>query len=117
MLLIGAGLLLASFQRVLARAARLRRAPRHDRHRQPAGLTLQGGRELIAFWNRLDGQRARAARRPGGRHRPAASRSSGDTNDSVILAEGYVDGAGRVADLAVQLLGLARLLRGDVDSR
>lgn len=89
MLLIGAGLLLASFQRVLAVQ------PGFDASRvmtgvvSPPSARYKGDDEVRAFWNRLmDSVRGL----PGVQAAGLTSNIplSGDTNDSVILAEGYV---------------------------
>ena len=89
MLLIGAGLLLASFQRVLAIQ------PGFDASRVMTGIVsppsarYKEDADVRAFWNRLmDGVRTL----PGVQAAGITSNIplSGDTNDSVILAEGYV---------------------------
>jgi predicted permease len=88
MLLIGAGLLLASFQRVLAIQ------PGFDASRVMTGIVsppparYKGDDELRLFWNRLM-ENVRAL--PGVQAAGLTSSIplSGDTNDSVILAEGY----------------------------
>lgn len=89
MLLIGAGLLLASFQRVLAVQ------PGFDASRLMTGIVsppsarYKGDDELRAFWNRLmDGVRVLPAVQAAGI--TSNIPLSGDTSDSVILAEGYV---------------------------
>ena len=89
MLLIGAGLLLASFQRVLAIQ------PGFDASHVMTGIVspptarYKGDDELRAFWNRLmDAVRVLPGVRAAGV--TSSIPLSGDTNDSVILAEGYV---------------------------
>ena len=89
MLLIGAGLLLASFQRVLAIQ------PGFDASRVMTGIVsppaarYKGDDEVRAFWNRLmDAVRAQPGVQAAGI--TSSIPLSGDTNDSVILAEGYV---------------------------
>jgi len=89
MLLIGSGLLLASFQRVLAIQ------PGFDSSHVMTGLVsppasrYKGDDELRTFWNRLL-EKVRTL--PGVQAAGITSTIplSGDTNDSVILAEGYV---------------------------
>lgn len=88
MLLIGAGLLLASFQRVLAVK------PGFDTDRvltgivSPTASRYKDDAQVIAFWNALT-DRVRAL--PGVEAAGIASNIplGGNTNDSVILAEGY----------------------------
>jgi predicted permease len=89
MLLIGAGLLLASFQRVL------NVKPGFDVSHMLTGIVsppparYKGDPQVIAFWNQL---RERVARLPGVEAAGITSNLpfSGDYSDSVILAEGYV---------------------------
>ena len=89
MLLIGAGLLLASFQRVLA--VRPGFDPSHvlTGTVSPPPARYKGDDEVRAFWNRLT-DRVRAL--PGVQAAGITSNIplSGDSSDSVILAEGYV---------------------------
>jgi putative ABC transport system permease protein len=88
MLLIGAGLLLASFQRVLA--VRPGFDPNHVLTGivSPPASRYKDDAQLIAFWNKL-ADRVRAL--PGVQSAGIASNIplGGGTNDSVILAEGY----------------------------
>jgi predicted permease len=89
MLLIGSGLLLASFQRVLAIK------PGFDSSHVMTGIVsppdsrYKGDDELRAFWNRLT-DKVRAL--PGVQAAGLTGNIplSGDTNDSVVMAEGYV---------------------------
>ncbi len=89
MLLIGAGLLFASFQRVLA--VRPGYEPAHvlTGNINPPAARYKGDDELRAFWNRLM-ERVRAL--PGVQAAGITSTLplTGDSSDSVILAEGYV---------------------------
>jgi predicted permease len=89
MLLIGAGLLLASFQRVLAVQPGFDASHVMTGIVSPPASRYKGDDELRAFWSRLiDAVRVL----PGVQAAGATSNIplSGDTNDSVILAEGYV---------------------------
>ncbi len=89
MLLIGAGLLLASFQQILAVK------PGFDVNHVLTGIVsppparYKEDPQLIAFWNQL---RDRVAALPGVEAAGITSNLplSGDYSDSVILAEGYV---------------------------
>jgi predicted permease len=88
MLLIGAGLLLASFQRVLGVKPGFDASHVMTGIVSPPGTRYKGDPELIAFWNQL-AERVRAL--PGVQ---AAGISTniplgGNYSDSVILAEGY----------------------------
>jgi len=89
MLLTGAGLLLASFQRVLAVNPGFDTSHVLTGRVSPPNSRYKGDPELIAFWNRLT-DRVRAL--PGVQAAGLTSNVplSGDTSDSVILAEGYV---------------------------
>ena len=89
MLLTGAGLLLASFQRVLAVNPGFETSHVLTGRVSPPNSRYKGDAELRAFWNRLT-DRVRAL--PGVQAAGITSSIplSGDTNDSVILAEGYV---------------------------
>src|SRR4051812_32558154 len=89
MLLIGAGLLLASFQRVLAVNPGFDASHVLTGTVNPPSARYKGDDELRAYWNRLT-DRVRAL--PGVQAAGITSNIplSGDTNDSVILAEGYV---------------------------
>lgn len=89
MLLIGAGLLLASFQRVLAVRPGFDTAHVLTGTVSPPASRYKGNPELIAFTNRLL-DRVRAL--PGVQAAGVTSvlPLGGNFNDSVILAEGYV---------------------------
>jgi predicted permease len=89
MLLIGAGLLLASFQRVLGVNPGFDASHVLTGTVNPPGARYKGDDELRAFWNRLT-ERVRAL--PGVQAAGITSTIplSGDSSDSVILAEGYV---------------------------
>ena len=89
MLLIGAGLLLASFQRVLSIQPGFDATHVMTGIVSPPGTRYKGDDEIRAFWNRLT-EKVRAL--PGVEAAGLTSNIplSGDTNDSVILAEGYV---------------------------
>jgi predicted permease len=88
MLLIGAGLLFASFQRVLA--VRPGFDPGHVLTGivSPPSSRYAEDPQLLSFWNQL---RARVAALPGVQAAGITSNIplSGDNSDSVILAEGY----------------------------
>ena len=89
MLLIGAGLLLASFQRVLAIQPGFDASHVMTGVVSPPSSRYKDDPALRTFWNRLaDDVRAL----PGVQSAGVTSSIplSGDTNDSVILAEGYV---------------------------
>ena len=101
MLLIGAGLLLASFQRVLGVR------PGFDASHVMTGIVslpgdaLQGRREPDGVLEPADGAGPRAAGRAGGRHRqqhPARRQLQRQRHPR----RGLRDGAGRVADLPLQ---------------
>ena len=89
MLLIGAGLLLASFQRVLAVQPGFDASHVLTGVVSPPAARYKNEDELRAFWNRLT-DRVRAL--PGVQAAGITSNIplSGDSSDSVILAEGYV---------------------------
>jgi predicted permease len=89
MLLIGAGLLLASFQRVLAVHPGFESSHVLTGTVNPPSARYKGDDEVRAFWNRLI-DRVRTL--PGVRAAGITSTIplSGDSSDSVILAEGYV---------------------------
>jgi predicted permease len=89
MLLIGAGLLLASFQRVLAVQPGFEVSHVLTGTVNPPSARYKGDDELRAFWTRLM-DRVRAL--PGVEAAGITSSIplSNDTSDSVILAEGYV---------------------------
>ena len=80
----------------------------------PPASRYKDDAQLVAFWNQL-ADRVRAL--PG--VQAAGITSSiplgGDYSDSVILAEGYAMAPGESLISPLQLVGLARLLRGDVD--
>ena len=116
MLLIGAGLLLASFQRVLAVRPGLRRQPRADRHRQPAGRPAT--RRMRSSSRSGTSSRDRVRALPGVQAAGITSNMplSGNYSDSVILAEGYVMAPGESLISPYNVVDLARLLRDDVDS-
>ena len=88
MLLIGAGLLLASFQRVLA--VRPGFEPTHvlTGRASPPASRYKEDAQLIAFWNQL---LDRVRRLPGVQAAGTTTNIplGGDYSDSVILAEGY----------------------------
>jgi predicted permease len=89
MLLVGAGLLLASFQRVLAVNPGFDSTHVLTGTVNPPSSRYKGSDGVRSFWNRLtDGVRAL----PGVQSAGITSTLplSGDTSDSVILAEGYV---------------------------
>jgi predicted permease len=89
MLLIGAGLLLASFRHVLAVNPGFEASHVLTGTVNPPSARYKGDDEVRAFWNRLlDGVRAL----PGVQAAGVTSTIplSGDSSDSVILAEGYV---------------------------
>jgi putative ABC transport system permease protein len=88
MLLIGAGLLLASFQRVLAVHPGFEPSHVLTGTVNPPSARYKGDDEVRAFWNRLM-DRVRAL--PGVQAAGLTSTIplSGDASDSVILAEGY----------------------------
>ena len=88
MLLIGAGLLLASFQRVLAVNPGFKPANVLTARVSPPGSRYAGDAELRVFWGRLL-ERVRAT--PGITSVGLTSNIpfGGSFNDSVILAEGY----------------------------
>lgn len=89
MLLIGAGLLLASFQRVLAVQPGFDASHVLTGIVNPPSSRYKGDEGVRTFWNRLmDNVRVL----PGVQAAGLTSNIplSGDTNDSVILAEGYV---------------------------
>jgi len=88
MLLIGAGLLLASFQRILAVRPGFDASHVMTGVVSPPASRYKEDAQLIAFWNRLlDGVRAL----PGVQAAAAVGSipMGGDYSDSVILAEGY----------------------------
>jgi predicted permease len=89
MLLVGAGLLLASFQRVLAVHPGYETSGVLTGRVSPPISRYPGDDEIRAFWNRVT-DRVRAL--PGVEAAGITSTIplSGDTSDSVILAEGYV---------------------------
>jgi predicted permease len=89
MLLIGAGLLLASFQRVLAVQPGFDASHVLTGIVNPPATRYKDDAEVRAFWNRLL-ERVRAL--PGVEAAGITSTIplSGDTSDSVIVAEGYV---------------------------
>src|SRR5262245_55222390 len=89
MLLVGAGLLFASFQRVLAVNPGYETAPVLTGRVNPPVSRYKGDAEVRAFWNRVT-DRVRAL--PGVQAAGITNviPLAGDTNDSVILAEGYV---------------------------
>ena len=89
MLLIGAGLLLASFQRVLAVQPGFDASHVLTGIVSPPAARYKGNAELTTFWNTLT-ERVRVL--PGVDAAGVVSDIplSGDTSDSVILAEGYV---------------------------
>ena len=89
MLLIGAGLLLVSFERVLAVRPGFDVSHVLTGIVSPPASRYKGDPELVAFWTRL---RERVAALPGVEAAGATNvlPLSGDYNDSVILAEGYV---------------------------
>jgi predicted permease len=88
MLLIGAGLLLASFERVLAVHPGFESSHVLTGTVNPPAARYKGDPEVRAFWNRLM-ERVRAL--PGVQAAGITSTIplSGDSSDSVILAEGY----------------------------
>jgi predicted permease len=88
MLLIGAGLLLASFQRVLAVQPGFQTDRVLTGIVSPPAARYPDNVQIIAFWNALT-DRVRAL--PGVQAAGIASNIplGGNTNDSVILAEGY----------------------------
>lgn len=88
MLLIGAGLLLASFQRVLAVRPGFDSGPVLTGRVSPPVSRYKDDPQLIAFWNQL---LERVRRLPGVQAAGATTNIplGGDFNDSVILAEGY----------------------------
>jgi putative ABC transport system permease protein len=88
MLLIGAGLLLASFQRVLGVKPGFDASHVMTGIVSPPGTRYKGDAELIAFWNQL-AERVRAL--PGVQAAGIATNIplGGSYSDSVILAEGY----------------------------
>jgi predicted permease len=89
MLLIGAGLLLASFQRVLAIQPGFDASHVMTGIVSPPASRYKENAELRTFWNRLaDDVRALPGVQAAGLTNSIPL--SGDTNDSVILAEGYV---------------------------
>ncbi|HET7697367.1 MAG TPA: ABC transporter permease [Vicinamibacterales bacterium] len=89
MLLIGAGLLLASFQRVLAIQPGFDASHLMTGVVSPPTVRYKGDDEVRAFWNRLmDAVRVLPGVQAAGI--TSSIPLSGDTNDSVILAEGYV---------------------------
>ena len=88
MLLIGAGLLLASFQRVLAVRPGFEPAHVLTGRVSPPASRYKEDAQLVAFWNQLlDGVR----RLPGVQAAGTTTNIplGGDFSDSVILAEGY----------------------------
>jgi predicted permease len=89
MLLVGAGLLLASFQRVLAVNPGFDTTHVLTGRVSPPVSRYKGDDEVRAFWNRFT-DRVRAL--PGVQAAGITTNIplSGDTSDSVILAEGYV---------------------------
>jgi predicted permease len=89
MLLIGAGLLLASFQRILAVKPGFDVAHVLTGIVSPPSARYKDDPQLIAFWNQL---RERVAALPGVEAVGITSNLpfSGGYSDSVILAEGYV---------------------------
>jgi len=89
MLLIGAGLLLASFQRVLAVNPGFAASHVLTGTVNPPAARYKEDADLRAFWNRLM-ERVRAL--PGVQAAGVTTTIplSGDSSDSVILAEGYV---------------------------
>jgi predicted permease len=89
MLLIGAGLLFASFQRVLAVQPGYEASHVLTGNVNPPAARYKGDDEVRAFWTRLM-ERVRAL--PGVQAAGITSTIplSGDSSDSVILAEGYV---------------------------
>ena len=116
MLLIGAGLLLASFQRVLGVRPGFDASHVMTGIVSPPGSRYKDDAQLIAFWNQLTRARPRAAGVQAARHRhqhPAQRQLQRQRHPRRRLRHG----AGRVADLSLQLLDLAGLLRGDVASR
>jgi predicted permease len=89
MLLIGAGLLLASFQRVLAIQPGFDASHVMTGIVNPPSSRYKGLENVRPFWNRLmDNVRALPGVQAAGI--TSSIPLSGDTNDSVILAEGYV---------------------------
>ena len=89
MLLIGAGLLLASFQRVLAIQPGFDASHVMTGIVNPPSSRYKGMESVRPFWNRLmDNVRALPGVQAAGITTNIPL--SGDTNDSVILAEGYV---------------------------
>ncbi len=88
MLLIGAGLLLVSFQHVLAVRPGFDPAHLLTGIVSPPASRYKDDPQLIAFWNQL---RTRVAALPGVQAAGITSNLplSGDYSDSVILAEGY----------------------------
>jgi len=89
MLLIGAGLLLASFERVLAVQPGFNASRVLTGTVNPPAARYKGDDEVRAFWNRL---LDRVRTHPGVEAAGITSTIplSGDASDSVILAEGYV---------------------------
>jgi predicted permease len=89
MLLIGAGLLFASFQRVLAVQPGFQASHVLTGTVNPPAARYKGDDDVRAFWTRLM-ERVRAL--PGVQAAGITSTIplSGDSSDSVILAEGYV---------------------------
>ena len=114
MLLIGAGLLLASFQRVLAVRPGFDASHVMTGIVSPPATRYKEDAQLIAFWNQLT-DRVRAL--PGVQAAGITGNIplGGDYSDSVILAEGYAMAPGESLISPYQVVGLARLLRGDVD--
>jgi len=89
MLLAGAGLLLASFQHVLAVNPGFESAHVLTGTVNPPASRYKGDEGVRTFWNRLtDGVRALPGVQAAGI--TSTLPLSGDTSDSVILAEGYV---------------------------
>lgn len=88
MLLIGAGLLLASFQRVLAVRPGFESTHVLTGRVSPPASRYKEDAQLIAFWNQL---LERVRRLPGVQAAGATTNIplGGDYSDSVILAEGY----------------------------
>lgn len=89
MLLIGAGLMLASFQRVLAVNPGFEASHVLTGHVNPPTARYKGDDEVRAFWNRFT-DRVRALPGVQAAGLTTTIPLSGDASDSVILAEGYV---------------------------
>ena len=89
MLLIGAGVLLASFERVLTIDPGLQRRQRADRHDQPAGVALPVERRAARRGTARMLERMRAVPGVTAAGVTTTLPFSGSYSDSVILAEGY----------------------------